>query len=85
MLVAKLELWRFGDPKNKVDLGTMYIANIGGSHIYGDYHFKLDRPEALLVESSAANYLRAKGAWELLKQAISRTLKVEKKHAARND
>jgi hypothetical protein len=37
MITVKIELWPHGDEKRAQEIGRMYIANVGGTDIRGDY------------------------------------------------
>ena len=86
MVVVKIELWPFGSPDNKRELGRMYIANIGGDRERGDYQVAVCRkgttevPDPILPggrkptrQGQVTNYPRISlPVWSL----ISRALKV---------
>lgn len=82
MLVLKLERWPQGDPKRKVQLGQLYIANDeSGSDAVGSYEVSLALPERDRVFASIKNFPRGPSptvAWRLVLEALKRVLSISR-------
>lgn len=84
MLVCKLELWKKGNPNDKVDYGTVFIANDGkGTLDQSDYDVVLMKVPALTKNKKGGiwkkgrilNFSRRKrGPYDLLYTALRELL-----------
>lgn len=74
MVVIRAELWKGGDPNNKVHLGTAYITNKGGSETVANYEVKLTKrnSETLIWKQGTVGGFPRKrlGVWDLLYRAL---------------
>lgn len=70
MLEIEVYLVPVGDFQNKQLLGTMQIANVGGSKITADYNVKLFSDD-MAKATQIRGYKRSRGFWNLLKEALN--------------
>lgn len=74
MLILTLEIWPFGQKKDRRKLGTMTISNIGGTHEAGDYEVMFEQPNRPAMHTYLSGYKRSLGAWTLVLQAMLQLL-----------
>lgn len=73
MLVVELHMIPFGYGAGKRSLGTIEISNVGGDGAKGNYVVAYYAPgEIKATTAQIRSYPRGKGAWELVKRAISK-------------
>lgn len=78
MVVIRAELWKKGNPEDKVLLGVAYIKNNGfGSEInqnIGDYYVEITKKNSethIFKQGKVLNFPRKKlGVWDLLYRAL---------------
>lgn len=77
MIVCKLEMWPGGDARRAYPLGTVEIANVGGTESRGDYDVRLHRRDGRGIwrRASVSGFPRkALGAYDLLMRALANAI-----------
>jgi hypothetical protein len=73
MIVVIVQEWPQGNRERAVDLGTLHIANVGGSAEYGRYEVTLRKGEPTpwrVLASGQCEHRRTRPVWALLVQAL---------------
>jgi hypothetical protein len=85
MIVLKLELWRGGNEKDKIELGRTFITNTGGTQDLGDYEVRVCRRGMSKYEGphtrtgNVSQYPRLKfNVWRLVIRALKDCFPEEK-------
>lgn len=71
MIRIVLEMVPFGDERRKRRIGVAEISNVGGSREAGDYSVRIFEDGKPPVSGRVEGFLRAKGAWALVAEALS--------------
>lgn len=70
MLRVTLEMIPFGKDSMAREIGTMEIANVGGTGALGDYRVKLKTVKGPQLTTKIVSFQRSRGAWNLVKEAL---------------